>query len=229
MTRVLTRPVRRARSSSIRINACWDKAGLANFICSNDVNTSNLNSIWQLAVAGQYLQLIKSLIPGVHLEEQLGQHTAGRHRLYGPENKNTYTISQASVQNRPKGNSEPLSPCDGIQKVEGSDNIPLIVTETVCFPGMMVNSWSGPQERICFGRGIGSRHTAVMRISEINTYAHSQIVKHLTVKENFRHSSYYATVYVGILWKHKKNKQKAKFFECTLFNQFTMASFIHLH
>lgn len=52
ITRVLTRPVQWARCSSIRINAFWDVAGLANFICSNDVNTSNLNRVWQLAVAG---------------------------------------------------------------------------------------------------------------------------------------------------------------------------------
>lgn len=82
--RALTRPVQRDRCSSILRNACWDKAGLANLICSNDVNTSNLNSIWQLVVAGQYLYSSKSLIPGVHLEEQSGQHIQGRHRLYGP-------------------------------------------------------------------------------------------------------------------------------------------------
>lgn len=84
MKTALTRPVRRDRCSSILINACWDKAGLANFICSNDVNRSNLNSIWQLVVAGQYLYSSKSLIPGVHLEEQSGQLIHGRHRLYGP-------------------------------------------------------------------------------------------------------------------------------------------------
>lgn len=53
-------------------------------------------------------------------------------------------------------------------KVEGSDNIPLIVTKTVCFPGIMMKSWFGPQEQICLGGGIGRRHTAVKNISEIN-------------------------------------------------------------
>ncbi len=84
MKTVLTRPVQSDRCSSIFRNACWDNAGLANFICSNDVNTSNLNSIWQLAVAGQYLYSSKSLIPGFHLQEQIGQHILGRHRLYAP-------------------------------------------------------------------------------------------------------------------------------------------------
>jgi len=75
MKSALTRPEQRDGCSSIRRNACWDKAGLANFICSNDVNRSNLNSIWQLVVAGQYLHSSKSLTPGVHLEGQSGQLT----------------------------------------------------------------------------------------------------------------------------------------------------------
>jgi hypothetical protein len=54
-----------------------ETAGLDNFICSNDVKTSNLYRSWQLVVAGQYLHPSKSLVPGVHLQEQLGQHTAG--------------------------------------------------------------------------------------------------------------------------------------------------------
>ncbi len=35
MKTVLTRPVQSDRYSSILRNACWDNAGLANFICSN--------------------------------------------------------------------------------------------------------------------------------------------------------------------------------------------------
>lgn len=82
---VLTRPVERDLCSSIFRNACWDSAGLASFICWNDVNTSNVNIIWQLEVAGQYLYLSKSFVPGVHLPEQTRQEAAGRHRLYVPE------------------------------------------------------------------------------------------------------------------------------------------------
>lgn len=48
--------------SSILRNACWDNAGLANFISSNDVKTSNLKRSWQLVVAGQYRHPSRSFV-----------------------------------------------------------------------------------------------------------------------------------------------------------------------
>ena len=87
INRGLTRPVLRDLCSSILRNACCDSAGLANFIASNDVNTSNLKRSWQLVVDGQYRHPSRSFSPGVQLYLQLGQHTTGRHKLYGPGNK----------------------------------------------------------------------------------------------------------------------------------------------
>ncbi len=85
MKRVPSRSVESDLCYSILKYACWDKAELVSFICSNDVNTSNVNIIWQLVVAGQYLHASKSFMSGVHLLEHRQHDKAGRCRSYVPE------------------------------------------------------------------------------------------------------------------------------------------------
>lgn len=87
--------MQRVQCSSILRNACLDKAGPANFFCSKEVNTSNVDNVWQL-VAEQYLY--SSL--GVYLQGQDGQQ---EDRVYVPEYKNHITINPVSVlQHRTK-------------------------------------------------------------------------------------------------------------------------------